>query len=148
MSADGTRVPFDNGGVYVRDLVANAPLTVSADPTATFSSINGGGTFAGFLLGTGPQIGQLTAGNDVAAPALTFANGRVTVGGDPSGVAQVLVGGAPVRLDAERRRGRRGVDGRRGLGRLRQSRHRDVAGRPDAASAAAARQRRPEGDRR
>ena len=66
VSADGTRVPFDNGGVYVRDLVANAPLTVSANPTATFSSINGGGTFAGFLLGTGPQIGQLTAGNDVA----------------------------------------------------------------------------------
>ncbi len=100
VSADGTRVPFDNGGVYVRDLVANAPLTVSSNPTATFSSINGGGTFAGFLLGTGPQIGQLTAGNDVAAPALTFANGRVTVAADPSGVAQVLVGGAPVRLDA------------------------------------------------
>jgi Tol biopolymer transport system component len=100
VSADGTRVPFDNGGVYVRDLVANAALTASANPTATFSTINGGGTFAGFLLGTGPQIGQLTAGNDVTAPALTFANGRVTVAADPSGVAQVLVGGAPVRLDA------------------------------------------------
>ena len=145
VSADGTRVPFDNGGVYVRDLVANAPLTVSADPTATFSSINGGGTFAGFLLGTGPQIGQLTAGNDVAAPALTFANGRVTVAADPSGVAQVLVGGAPVRLDANAERRRRRLDRRRGLGRLRQHGDRDVAGRPDAAASAA---RRPPSPRR
>ena len=103
-SADGTRVPFDNAGVYVRDLVANAPLTGlgRSDGDVQLHQRRAARS-PGFLLGAcRPRpIGQLAAGNDVAAPALTFANGRVTVAADPSGVAQVLVGGDVVRLDAD-----------------------------------------------
>lgn len=102
ISADGTRVPFDNGGVFVRDLVSNSALPVSADATATFSAIDGAGTFAGFLLGAthAGRVFELPAGNDVTAPALTFAASRVSVAADPSGIAKVVIGGNVERLDA------------------------------------------------
>ena len=123
VSADGTRVPFDNGGVYVRDLVANAPLTVSADPTATFSSINGG------------LLRRLRARH---RPADRTADRRQRHGRARPDVrqrpghgrrrherrragARRRRAGAPRR---ERRRGRRGVHGPRGL---------DGRGRPASA---------------
>ena len=140
ISADGTRVPFDNGGVFVRDLVSNTALPVSADPTATFSSINGAGTFAGFLLGAthAGRVFQLPAGNDVTAPALTFAaeprDGRRRPQRHRQGRdrrQRRAPGRRPRRGRGRRRR-------RRGLGRLGQPRDRHRPHDPDPAAPAAA----------
>ena len=103
-------MPFDNGGVFVRDLVTNAaaagvgrpdgdvlaPSTAPARSPASCSA-------------TGPRRAfQLPAGNDVTAPALTFAGGRVDAW-PPTRAASRKVARRRRRRAPGRRRAARGV---------------------------------------